>query len=470
MMHKRTAFISFLCCMASIGCKKLVEIPPPSNSITTSQTFSDSADANSAVTGIYNGLRGNGDLYFGCGGISLYTGTSSDELLPYLSGNDQFSTNTLLSSNSILNGYFWDQAYAYIYQANAVLEGLPPSNPIADAVKKQLTAEAKFLRAYCYFYLVNLFGDVPYVTSTAWAQTSSSSRTPAPQVFQSVITDLLDAQAALRTDYSVSSGERTRANQWAATALLARAYLYTGDFAKAETQSTNIINNTGLFKLVDSLNLVFQKNSTEAILQWQTDADVFPYNATTEGDNDLPYDGSSNPEYILSNQLLNAFEAGDKRRTYWVDSTNYGGGLYYYPYKYKIGPSKALPKATTTEYYMVLRLAEQFLIRAEARAQQDNLGGAIADLNIIRARAKLTALPTTLDKTGTLAAIAQERRIELFAEWGHRWLDLKRTGQLDAVMKALRPTTWQSFDQLYPIPSNELHFDPNLVQNPGYIN
>ena len=116
---------------------------------------------------------------------------------------------------------------------------------------------------------------------------------------------------------------------------------------------------------------------------------------------------------------------------------------------------------------MILRLAEQYLIRAEARAQQGNLTGAIGDLNIIRERAGLPDLSTALTQDKVIAAVMQERRIELVSEWGQRWLDLKRTGQVDSVLSKIKPT-WKINGQLYPIPQSELTNDPNLVQNPGY--
>lgn len=121
-----------------------------------------------------------------------------------------------------------------------------------------------------------------------------------------------------------------------------------------------------------------------------------------------------------------------------------------------------------SEYYTPLRLAEQYLIRAEARANQDNLNGAVDDLNVIRKRAVLTTLLNSLTQAQVLAAVAQENRIEFFAEWGHRWLDLKRTGQADAVLGSLKGSNWQTTDQLYPIPISEILRDPNLEQNPGY--
>ncbi len=115
----------------------------------------------------------------------------------------------------------------------------------------------------------------------------------------------------------------------------------------------------------------------------------------------------------------------------------------------------------------MLRLAEQFLIRAEARAKTHNIMGAITDVNAIRRRAGLRELPATLGETDLIAAIAQERRIELFAEWGHRWMDLKRTDKIDDVLKPIKPQ-WRNTQKFYPIPLLELTTNPNLTQNPGY--
>ena len=114
------------------------------------------------------------------------------------------------------------------------------------------------------------------------------------------------------------------------------------------------------------------------------------------------------------------------------------------------------------------------MIQAEARAQQDNFAGALNDLNTIRSRAGLGPV-TTSDKTTLLNAILHERQVELFMELGHRWFDLKRTGKIDEVMNIATPiksngaNTWQSYQQLYPIPYNsDLTKAPNLTQNEGY--
>jgi starch-binding outer membrane protein, SusD/RagB family len=196
------------------------------------------------------------------------------------------------------------------------------------------------------------------------------------------------------------------------------------------------------------------------------------YNATTMGFNVLPPDVGFPPSYYVSEGLLNSFEVGDRRKSEWINKSDYEGTTYYFPYKYKIGQAQQAVDGDPTEYYTVLRLAEQYLIRAEARARQGNISGAAFDLNAIRSRAGLSNTPAVTQQD-LLAAIMHERRIELFSEWGHRWLDLKRTGQVDAIMAIATPlkntgTTWQSYQQLYPIPLSQLELNPFLRQNPGY--
>ena len=189
--------------------------------------------------------------------------------------------------------------------------------------------------------------------------------------------------------------------------------------------------------------------------------------ATREGHLFIPKSQTTSPLFWLTPQLLGAFEPNDQRRAIWVDSTIYNGATYYYPYKYE---SQSSSEGNVTENYTLLRLAEQFLIRAEAEANQNELQLAINDLNTIRTRAGLDSLPASLNQESVLAAVQQEKRIELFAEWGHRWLDLKRWG---LAIQTLDTISYKegNIDQtqlLYPIPISEIQADPNLKQNLGY--
>jgi hypothetical protein len=223
--------------------------------------------------------------------------------------------------------------------------------------------------------------------------------------------------------------------------------------------------NSGAYQL-SVLYSVFLPNSTEAILQF-----IPPLNSplnTAEGFAFVPLSPTQVPGFILTDDLLNAFELNDARKTAWTKTSTVNGQNYTYPYKYKV--ALGVPGASKSEYNMVLRLAETYLIRAEARAQQDKIrgpGSAAADVDIIRSRAGLPAT-TANAKQDMLDAIEKERRLELFTEWGHRWLDLKRSGKANAVLSLLKGSNWQPTDILYPIPQSEILTNPSLTQNPGY--
>jgi hypothetical protein len=324
-----------------------------------------------------------------------------------------------------------------------------------------LSGEAKFVRAFCYFHLVNLFGDVPLVTSTDYRENARKGRTKKEDVYLQIVADLTDAQNQLSENYVTTTAAptaRTRPNKWAAAALLARVYLYTGEWQKAEAAASSVIGS-GKYTLVANLNNVFLAGSTESIWQLQP---VQPGRNTWEGSTIVPASNSSTPSFLLTKELVNAFEANDQRKVNWAKSRVFDNLTLYYPFKYKVRTGTAV-----TEHYMVLRLAELYLIRAEARARQGNVQGGKEDINILRARAGLG--PTTAnEQTSLLAAIEQERRVELFAEWGNRWYDLKRTAKAGTVLKVLKPLTWQDTDVLLPIPINELKANTYLEQNPGY--
>jgi starch-binding outer membrane protein, SusD/RagB family len=471
-------FVFCLLLLALNSCNKLVTVPEPVNSITTTETFSTEANTNSALIDIYSKMGLGNNPQFGNGYTAMLGGLSADEL-EYFGSNqsyEELQSNTLLANNSLFYGSFWEIAYEYIYSANAVIGGVATSTTLSQTFKNQVTGEALFLRALSYFYLVNSFGNIPLVTTTAWAQTALMTNTATQQVYQQIISDLKQAQNLLPGDYSVSGGQRIRANSWAATALLARTYLYVDSFASAARQATAVIQS-GQFSLVPlplvpadnvsgSDSDVFAANSAEAILQWQVSNQYAPY-ATEEGYRIIP-SGNGEPSYYLSSSLVQAFEPGDLRFSAWVDSTTYSGTKYYYPFKYTV--RQGVDGGPIPQYFMVLRLAEQYLIRAEAEANQNDPTDAVNDLNTIRTRAGLGSLSTSLSQPQILASIAQERRIELFAEWEHRWFDLKRTGQALNILSLIpyKAANINSDQLLYPIPLQEIQSDPNLSQNPGY--
>jgi starch-binding outer membrane protein, SusD/RagB family len=442
-----------------ISCDQFVEIDPPRTELTKETVFTSDATAEAAMVDIYYQMSSSGFASGSTSSLSFLGALSSDELLNYFQSDPvsaaeyaQFNENSLVANNTSVLA-LWRKMYQCIYKANAIVEGLSSSG-VSENLSRQLMGEALFIRAFCHFYLVNLFGEVPFITTTDYVVNNSIPRMSTVEVYDGIINDLIAAQGYLLDDYSFSQDERVRVNKGAATALLARAYLYTEDWENAEIQATNIIDNSGTYSLVTDLKLVFSKNSTEAILQFST-ADYPPDLFTFYIFSTPPGAGA------LREQFISEFEAADERSSLWVGSITDDTDTYYFPTKY----SSFEP---TAEYSTVLRLAEQHLIRAEARAQLSNIAGAAEDLNMIRERAGLEDTDAA-DKEALILAIEKERKYELFTEWGHRWLDLKRTNRADEILSLVKPA-WKSTAQLYPIPELQILNDLAMKddQNPGY--
>jgi hypothetical protein len=441
------------------SCRKLIDENPSSTKILTSTVFTDSVTVQATLAGMYSNLSGSATGPYNTT-IATLTGFSSDELNYVGTTYTTYINNTILTTD-IYNQAIWTSSYSAIYIANSIINGVTNSSKISQRFKNQALGEALFVRAFCYFYLTNLYGDVPLILGTDVAKNSATGRTPSATVYSQIISDLKLSQSYLPADYSASGGTaRTRANKFAATALLARVYLYQKDWVNAEAQATTVINSS-LFSLPTDLTTVFTPASQEAIFQFYNGTIGYTYYAS----NVIPNPVTKVPTYVFTSQQMAAFQPGDKRQTTWIGSLLYSGTTYYYPYKYK-----SITSGANAEYYTILRIAEQYLIRAEARAEQGNTTEAIADLNMIHnpTRVGLPVYSGATDQASVLSATMKERQVELFAEWGHRWLDLKRTNAANAILGAEKPTTWTSTAVLYPIPLTEMTNNPKLVQNPGY--
>lgn len=447
------------------SCEDLVDVPAPDNKMVRDVVFNNDATAKSAMKGIYNQLFLSAFSNGQRSSITVLAGLSGDNIRNINTtniGRMQFEENDLLADNTN-NLDIWSSAYAIIYMTNSMLEGLGDSDEISTDLKIQLEGEARFIRAFVYFYLVNLYNDVPLILSTDYRENQLAKRNPSTEIYQQIITDLLLAQEALPTEYR--DQERTHINSYAARALLARVNLYLEDWEQAEAQSTAVIQATSQYEILEDLNNVFLANSTEAI--WQISPIGSGFSTHTNEGNIFIIDPVLS--FLASLQLeegfIQIFQEEDNRSTDWIGyQTNMDA---YFSHKYKVRYSIDFP---IEEYSMVLRLSEQYLIRAEARAHQGNLTGALEDLDIIRQRAGLNSLVETnpgIGQTTLLEEIMTERRKELFTEWGHRWLDLKRTGRLESVIGNENPQ-WEPTDIWYPIPNEELLKNPNLTQNDGY--
>lgn len=446
----------------SNSCEDFIQVDAPRTELIKGNVFAEDATANAAVIDIYFDLARQRFASGDRNSISFITSISSDEqnnhnttALPLeVAEFKQFADNALAPNNTIV-GFFWSEPYRTIFKCNATLEGLDGSESLTTTLRSQLTGEALFIRAFCYFHLVNLFGDVPLVLTTDYKANSDIPRSAVASIYDAIKADLVKAQSLLVDAYSFSNNERVRVNKGAATAMLARVYLFTGDWANAEIEATKVIDNTVQYRLATNVTDVFRTNGTEPILQfWRNSVPL-------ERNTFIP--PSTGPRYgALRPQFVSSFETGDRRATSWIGRITVAGTTYYYNNKYSAQGTPPL------DYTTVLRTAEQFLIRAEARARQSKIPESQFDLNRIRNRAGL-GNTTAADQTSLLAAVATERHREFFTEWGHRWFDLKRTGMVNQVIAGVKPA-WTPTAALYPIPEVQLLNDAAMKgqQNPGY--
>jgi hypothetical protein len=363
----------------------------------------------------------------------------------------EFGLRNLSTSNGAVLGQ-WAALYNGINRANNLLEAIEAVAALTAAEHDQYRGEALFIRALNYSMLVRYFGDVPLVlTASRGVDSALVARDPAADVLAQIVTDLEEAVTLLP-----AGRNQGRATPAAANALLARVYLDRGDNALARDKATLVIGDADY-----SLNANFRtnwttKNSAESIFELQ-----FSIN---DGNSQAfwfyPQSLGGRWGYAPSLNLFNAFEAGDLRRDASIQVAG-AGACPAAPCRYGF---KYFRIANEDDNVPILRLAEMYLIRAEANAR---LGAAEQtvrdDLDILRNRAGLADLDpvTVTGQAALLAAVLQERRVELAFE-GHRFFDLRRHGVATTVLSLAADRL------LFPIPQAERDVNKLLVQNNGY--
>ena len=456
------------------SCKDTLEVKIPTGTYTTETMYGSVASARTAMRGIYASMVGD---FFSIsimqGMISGTLGISSDELVraTYDANQQLFFDNNVLPETGTLSA-IWGGCYSYIYKCNALIEGVTNSTALSIEAKNALIGEARTIRAYFYFYLTNLFNKVPLALTAEYEVNRLLPASEQSAVYQAIIDDLVFAKANADTRYT-AAGTRFQMNRWTATALLARVYLYQKDWAKAEEEATLVLNETTIYKL-ESLTNIMRTSSTETIWALSGGNNLTAGEAATVGGS-----VSTNTGNRLSPGLVAAFENGDQRKTMWTRAGTGTGAGTFAPFKYKTFSNVvgAIQESTT-----LMRLAEQYLIRAEARAKQNKLAGAISDLDVIRKRAgavdnndaasgnhlvdfKTIAFSNpSISQTDLVKLIYKERWRELFSEQGHRWLDAKRSGMsLGDFFEGRKPGISDA-DAYYPFPAGEVNLNPNLNQ------
>ena len=448
------------------SCERFVDVEVPDHRIASTTVFANDETAINAINGIYNQLFNTSFSSGGNRSVTFLAGLSADNFQTTSSTDEimEFAGNDITVANSF-NKDLWSGAYNMIYMLNSILEGIEGSISLSEDVRDRIEGEAKFVRAFTNFHLAIIYGDIPLLLTTDYRINAVAPRNTSDDVYQQVLTDLEDAIALLETSYP--EDERTRPNKFVAMAMLARVYLYLNNWQQAENYSSLVIDENATYEILENHDSVFLANSREGIWQISPVGSGNSFTHTNEGNLFIKTPTTLTP-VALSSSFIDSRDVGDERLQHWVGIYTDDTGIYYFPNKYKIQYDAS--GGVITEYSMVLRLAEQYLIRSEARAKQGNLIGAISDLDVIRKRSGLEPVAETAPNSSeadVLEMVLEERRSELFAEWGHRWFDLRRTNNTATVLK-LKSPNWEATDALYPIPGDERTKNPNLDQNPGY--
>lgn len=417
----------------------------PEMSITDDQAFVSKSSTQAALTGVYSALQSGN--YYGQNYVTLgYLPGDNVEWVGSFNYFQQVDANRLTADNSTITGV-WRAIYSTINGANHIIGKVQSvEDPLfSQQEKDQIQGEAYFIRALAYFDLARGWGGVPIVLTYTQSPDDGAGigRSSREETYAQVLEDLIQAESLLSDNVN-----RNRATRHSVRALRARLHLYLEEWDEAERYASQLIDHPA-FTLVQPYETFIQnKNSEESILELAYD------NANRNNHNGyfLPTNLGGRLEWRPTEEFIGLVkneEVGGDRVVLIAEEEGVTYGNLYHR------------SGTGDDPAYLLRIAEQYLIRAEARAHQNDLTGAAEDLNQVRRRAGLSDRSAD-SREELLLAIENERRIE-FAFEGHRWFDLVRTGRADEVLGVTDTDRW-----LFPIPLNDLNADDDLTQNDGY--
>ena len=465
------------------GCKDALTIEPQ-QSIDATTGFNTSQKVAAAVVGAY--ARLDQPRLYGTDLIlvpELLAGNGYINFDGSFQNYRQLRNHTQISNNSNAEG-IWTQSYDAINQCNLILANL---SPVTDAGQKsQFEGEASFIRGTMYFELVRLYAQqyqpggnntqpgVPInltaVTTVEQADVKLA-RSTVEQVYAQVVRDLRNAIAKLPTQ------NITRASKYSAEAMLARVYLQQGNYPAARLAADDVITSSGA-RLQGSVGAVFaNRNSSESLFEIQQNDQN---NAGTSNDGLATYFAGYSPngdqgvlygrgDVSITTAFANQYGSGDVRGPDTLSAIQTSKLIYLSDGNTRVGRYRTIKWRTYGQNIPIIRLAEMYLIRAEADVRASNPVVATQDINLIRTRSGAVPKSTVI-----LADVLLERQLELAFE-GFRIHDLRRTNGIVIAAVAATPTTpavaaVPASDRRFilPIPQREINNNPNLTQNAGY--
>ena len=427
---------------------------------------------------LWGEARGNG-IYFSA------SGTSGQQAAQKLRQFDILATNELCN---------WAKLYAVINMANSVIKYAPTvkDSSFNENVRNSYLSEAYFQRSLAYFYLVRLWGDVPYVTQPYVDDSApyDIAQTSGEKILENCLVDLTNSIEAAKTRFPETDGAnpintKGRATKWSIYSLMADINLWLGNYDNCIT-NCEAVKNSGQVGLISGANWFlnfFPGNSNESIFEIQ-------YSYSMNQTNSFLSWFQTNKYYYISPYQQTLFEAnaGDLRGL--NASYNATGYIWKYIGINATTTTQRSSSLQTDQHYIIYRLADVYLMEAEAyimKGDSANLSEGLKLINVIRKRAGIPESLGSSTKLGMIQLLLEERGREFFSE-GKNWFDLVRVGRrpdpgfkelfIDQVLQVSSASTMamikailQDSNAWYlPINTDELTTNKLLVQNPYYEN
>ena len=404
--------------------------------------------------GLYDGIQ-SWTLFW------LTDDNSADNLIYRTSyyQHGEIDDNRIPTENSYMNTD-WSNIFRAVVACNKFITALNQEEDrsvnIGGFTVNQYLAEARYIRAYCYYHGIKFWGDFPYVDeNTPQEQAMVIARSPMAQIIPKIVEDLQFAQSYGRPH---SATGPKYISQEAATALLARVYLFADDLTNAGIEAEKVINATSVGISNDYMAIWRGTNDREMIFYLaghSSDANSHGFYLRDQSNNgrfELPVDETLVADFAL--------EPSDERQGV-IEKSTLSSPFGYQSVKYN--------KADNSDPWPVSRVAEMYLISAEVNGYPAGL----SRLNEVRTNRGLPPLTSETVTTATefYTALMRERRLELCFE-GHRWIDVRRMCKkyaLDIHSYLPNISGIDDHNLLYPVPLRQIELNPNITQNAGYF-
>ncbi|WPR73146.1 RagB/SusD family nutrient uptake outer membrane protein [Flavobacterium sp. NG2] len=442
------------------------------------------ADMEQALTAAYNPMREqytsfgqvwSSDLFMGdIGTDDIEKGGLSLADIPFLLQKQEY---TLTTNNSYLN-FRWDINFRGVLYANLVLDNIDKVTFTDANRKKEIAAEAYFLRAYYNFCLVTFFGGIPLYDKALPYEQANIPRASKADTYAFIEQDLLKAIQDLPSRFTKPSSFQGHADKGAALGYMMRVSLYQNKMDKVKQYGEE------LFKLpyeLVALNTIFQplgEWSKESIFEINYSSNTSAL-GTAVPKQMMPRtpDGQGFGFSQIKQNLVDEYESNDPRLSAFIfdDTRVYGTGHYNKKYAWKPFSGYSIPtvggQLNSDQNVRLIRLADAYLMYAEA-IYKDDPATAVQYVNKVRTRARGTALPTvvpdlllTMNGQPLLNAIYHERRVELAGE-GLRFQDLIRTGRAKTILAPLGFV--ENKNEVMPIPQTQIDLSNKILTQNNY--